>query len=578
MEIFYKENNNRKLKKNILNKNKIHNMTNMREFPKGKTEYISPKTHKNTINNKSYNYLHQTSSSLSKMRKSKSKENIKILNLSKNNSTKNYKNINNPFKFDSETEKGKEISKVNINKKNLQKKIFINLNNQKADIYQKEKAYFDKGKSLYHTVQNFYKYFPKPEPMPKKINCNESTKVNNALNIKIGNIYDEKNKYNKKEDKNILYLLTNLNLQNLYNNFTSNCVGFNDLFLLTKDDFVEMKIPIGPRNRILHFLYEYKKLAKNFDFNELSNFLNYYKKIINKPLTNEINNNKLFILTKNINNKSFNCFKRTKINNTTKNQIKLKKDEFKIKQKLIENKNVYPNNEEVDNIIKINKNKQSENEKVKHNLYIYYNNNTNKNINNNLKEKKRSNDINYFNLRKYNSFNYINGNISQDSNKKQNEFSENLKNDINNINTLNLNLNQKNKNKSMKSISSKNLKRTTLKNNLCQMEDCKQNENRYNSKDNSFYDKKEYKNMILNNYNNSIYLLQRFKNIKKEMKDVQKNFSKNYSKDIDEMIPNYYVSQRNPYKTQMDESLFNYINNDFEDDNIINLNYRLSRW
>ena len=139
--------------------------------------------------------------------------------------------------------------------------------------------------------------------MPKKINCNQSTKVNNELNIKINNKYVKKNKDNKREDKNILYLLTNLNLQNLYNNFISNCIGFTDLFLLTKDDFVEMKIPIGPRNRILHFLYEYKKLAKNFDFNELSNFLNYYKKIINKPLKNETNNNKLFILNNNINNK-----------------------------------------------------------------------------------------------------------------------------------------------------------------------------------------------------------------------------------------------------------------------------------
>ena len=252
MEFFYEENNYRKLKKNTLNKNKFHKMANVKEFSKGKTEYISPKTQKNTINNKSYNYLHQTSSSLNKMRKSKSK------NLSKNNSTKNYKNRINPFKFDSEIEKSnKEISKVNINKKNLQKKIFVNLNNQNSDIYQKDKTYFDKGKSLFHTVQNFYKY-PKPEPMPQKNNCNESAKVNNELNIKIDNKYDKKNKdNNKKEDKNILYLLTNLNLQNLYNNFTSNCIGFTDLFLLTKDDFVEMKIPIGPRNRILHFLYEF---------------------------------------------------------------------------------------------------------------------------------------------------------------------------------------------------------------------------------------------------------------------------------------------------------------------------------
>jgi len=573
MEIFYEENNYRKLKKNTLIKNKIHNMINMGEFSKGKTEYISPKTQKNTINSKRYNYQQQTSSSLSKMRKSKSKENNKIFSLSKNNSTKNYKNRINPFKFDSEIENSnKEISKANINKIHFQKKIVINLNNQKADIYQKDKTNFDKGKSLYHTVQNFYKNFPKPEPMPTKINCNESTKVNNELNKKVYNIYDKKNKNNKKEDKNILYLLTNLNLQNLYNNFTSNCIGFTDLFLLTKDDFVEMKIPIGPRNRILHFLYEYKKLAKNYDFKELSNFLNYYKKIINKPLTNQINNNKLFILTHNINNKSFNCFNRTKINNYTKNPKK-KNDEIKIKKKIIENTNTISNNEIIDNINKINKNKQLETEKDEYNILIYPNN-----INNNLKGKNRineKNDINYFRLKKFNSYNYINDNILQDSNKKQKEITENLKNSNNNINTLNLNLN---KNKSMKSMSSKNLKKDTLENNLSQIENCKQNENRQNNKHNNLYDKKKYKNIILNNYNNSIYLLQRFKNIKKEMKNVQKNLSKNFSKDIDEMIPNYYVSQRNTYKTQINESLFNYINNDYENENIINLNYNLNRW
>ena len=178
-------------------------------------------------------------------------------------------------------------------------------------------------------------------------------------------------------------------------------------------------------------------------------------------------------------------------------------------------------------------------------------------------------------MKKYNSFKYFNEKISQDSNKKQKELSENLKNSINNMNTLNSNLNE---NKSMKSTSSKNLKRITLKNNLCQMENCKQNDYRHINKSNNLYDKKEYKNLILNNYNNSIYLLQRFKNIKKEMKNVQKNFTKNHSKDIDEMIPNYYVSQKNPYKTQIEESLFNYINNDFENENIINLNYRLNRW
>ena len=154
-------------------------------------------------------------------------------------------------------------------------------------------------------MQTFYKNYPKPEPIPKKINYNINKNANN----------ENENMYNCiKEDKNILYLLSNLNLEKLYNIFISNYISFNDLFLLTKEDFAEMKIPIGPRNRILHFIYEYKKCAKSFDFKELSSFLIEYKKMLAKPLMNDINNNGLVISTNNINNGPFNCFNSPIIN------------------------------------------------------------------------------------------------------------------------------------------------------------------------------------------------------------------------------------------------------------------------
>ena len=56
------------------------------------------------------------------------------------------------------------------------------------------------------------------------------------------------NSLNKREDNNILYLLMNLNLGDLYNIFMSNCISFNDIFLLTKEDFIEMKIHIFFQN------------------------------------------------------------------------------------------------------------------------------------------------------------------------------------------------------------------------------------------------------------------------------------------------------------------------------------------
>ena len=166
--------------------------------------------------------------------------------------------------------------KDNINYKQTKKRVDSLLDKEKINIiYQKN--YFsdnnDNNKTS-TTSQNFFEYFPQPEPFPKTINYNFN--INNNLKYKTDYSNSKDSTIanstfnNKKEDNNILYLLMNLNLGNLYNTFISNCISFHDLFLLTKDDFIEMKIPIGPRNRIIHFIREYKKSGKNFDFMELS--------------------------------------------------------------------------------------------------------------------------------------------------------------------------------------------------------------------------------------------------------------------------------------------------------------------
>jgi hypothetical protein len=160
-------------------------------------------------------------------------------------------------------------------------------------IYQKKFLSENNDRNLSPSSQNVFNYFPRPEPFPKTINYNFS--INN--NLKCRSDYSNSkesttgnsNGTNKKEDNNILYLLTNLNLSNLYNIFISNCISFNDLFLLSKEDFIEMKIPIGPRNRIIHFISEYKKYAKKFDFMELSCFINHYKQLMDNPNFNDIN-------------------------------------------------------------------------------------------------------------------------------------------------------------------------------------------------------------------------------------------------------------------------------------------------
>ena len=88
------------------------------------------------------------------------------------------------------------------------------------------------------------------------------------------------NKYNNKKNDKLLFTLKTLDLENLLNEFYLNYITFNDIFLLSREDLIEMKIPIGPRNRILYFAEEYKKKAVNYDLNELIFFFQNHKEFI----------------------------------------------------------------------------------------------------------------------------------------------------------------------------------------------------------------------------------------------------------------------------------------------------------
>ena len=143
-------------------------------------------------------------------------------------------------------------------------------------------------KQYSYTFQNFYNNYPQPEPFPKKIDIRIINQNDNNSNNKSRNkeIYD---------DKKILFILSNLGLENLYSKFKDNFITYNDLKFLSKDDFVEMKIPIGPRNRIIHFIKEFNKIEKQLDFQELKLFLDEYNKIISGKIVykkNNDNNNK----------------------------------------------------------------------------------------------------------------------------------------------------------------------------------------------------------------------------------------------------------------------------------------------
>ena len=272
----YEENIEKIIKSYDSKKQTMNNLFNDKNI---QNENKNNKSNINIINEQDYNYLNQTSSSLYKMKKSKYINKTNLKSARNNNKVKYIKN-NTEF---SNNNHFKNIQ-FNLSKNNS------SIDKQQFKIYQKNLSNENKKINQKNSIKSFYSYFPIPEPAPKTINYNFS--INNNLKIKndISTTKKEstRNTNNKQEDNNILYLLTNLNLSNLYNTFISNYISFNDLFLLTKEDFIEMKIPIGPRNRIIHFLNEYKKYGKLFNFTELSTFLNYYKQYIDKPILNEI--------------------------------------------------------------------------------------------------------------------------------------------------------------------------------------------------------------------------------------------------------------------------------------------------
>ena len=329
----------------------------------------------NTKKEHRYNYLHQTSSSLYKVRKSKT--------LKKNETDKNYKNMILNKEYHPEKDSNKLLlDKVNLNMNKTQRRIKSLLDKENINIICHKNICKEKSnKNIQNQTQNYYNYFPQPEPFPKTINYNFS--INNNLKYKndISTSKEEENyrlsTSSKKEDNTILYLLTNLNLGNLYNIFISNYISFNDLFLLKKEDFIEMKIPIGPRNRIIHFISEYKKFGKTFDFKELSNFLNYYKKLMEKPIVSDINFNESIYYKDNIDEKE------EKFNNyndeqNEKSSLLFFEKPNKSEKKLIVNQKEYNKN---NNIIK---KYNSVNYLGKNNIHKNYNKKINSN---NIKSK-----------------------------------------------------------------------------------------------------------------------------------------------------------------------------------------------
>ena len=297
----------------------------------------------------------------------------------------------------------------NFSPNNILSNIDLDIDNNKNDI---ENIYYEKiqsEKKYYSSLQKFFEKNNLKEVKKYKINSNNFQNfiqnINNNDNIK-------DNKFTNIYDKRIIFILSNLDLDDLINKFSYHCITFNDLFLLTKQDLLEMKIPIGQRNRLMHFLDKYKSLSNNYDFNEITKYLDKYKKIyknnsyIDRDISNNINTMPNF---KN-NNYQSNCIK-DNINkekeNLNKINLYLNNNNIKNEPKKIINNNIYESikknkedkftNYEIDNNNILYQSKNNENiEKQKHNNLSNQTNNLIKNDNDNNINKNENINISIF--------------------------------------------------------------------------------------------------------------------------------------------------------------------------------------
>lgn len=167
------------------------------------------------------------------------------------------------------------------------------------------------------------KNFPLPEPNPIKItkSSNNTNTINiTTLNIDKKNIVNNSNNYylneisnisnnnnpndyynkNKRDNRNsnsdskLIVILNDLNMAYLINIFAIHSIKFNDLLLLTREDLIEMKVPIGPRNKLLHFIEEYKRLMKDLNLEELKLFVNNYNNNISSYIQDRMSDNNIF--------------------------------------------------------------------------------------------------------------------------------------------------------------------------------------------------------------------------------------------------------------------------------------------
>ena len=82
----------------------------------------------------------------------------------------------------------------------------------------------------------------------------------------------------ERTDPRLALAMIKLGLENLIHIFTNNKLTFNDLLFLTKEDLNELNFHLYQKNRILSFINDYKKIAKNYTIEEVESFFMYNSK------------------------------------------------------------------------------------------------------------------------------------------------------------------------------------------------------------------------------------------------------------------------------------------------------------
>ena len=125
---------------------------------------------------------------------------------------------------------------------------------------------------------------------------NNKKKEDNIINRNINNNNNNHNDVLKNNyDERIKLVFNYLNIENILSIFISNNIVFNDLLILSKEDLIDLGIPMLERNRIIHFIQAYTKVSKHYNINEINSFFQKNKSLnlssLNKNSKNIKNKN-----------------------------------------------------------------------------------------------------------------------------------------------------------------------------------------------------------------------------------------------------------------------------------------------